>query len=53
MLLRNNISTFPKKVYIINYKVIENFFIDLFNFGKYFFPSISVMYFINRLDMLG
>ena len=54
MLLRDNISTFPKKVYNINYKVIGNFIIGLFNFGKYFFfPSISVMYFINRLDMLG
>ena len=53
MLLRDNISTFPKMVYNINYKVIGNFIIGLFNFGKYFFFSNSVMYIINKLDMLG
>lgn len=37
MLLRDNISTFPKKVYNINYEVVGNYITGLFNFGKYCF----------------
>ena len=37
MLLRDNISTFPKKVYNINYEVVGNYITGLFNRKVFFF----------------